>query len=53
MPATAAEALVVAAEFAFGGQVATVAPYGSGHINDTFLVLCGTNGGSPLRPSLP
>ena len=38
MPATAAEALVVAAEFAFGGQVATVAPYGSGHINDTFLV---------------
>lgn len=38
MPGTAAEALVVAAEFAFGGQLATLTPYGSGHINDTFLV---------------
>jgi len=39
MPATAAEALVVSAKFAFGGKVLSAAPYGSGHINDTFLVL--------------
>ena len=39
MPASAAEALVVSAEFAFGGKVLSATPYGSGHINDTFLVL--------------
>ncbi|MFZ9992119.1 MAG: phosphotransferase enzyme family protein [Opitutales bacterium] len=39
MSATADEALVVAAEFACGGKVLSAAPYGSGHINDTFLVL--------------
>jgi len=37
MAATVAEALAVAAEFAFGGRVVSAAPYGSGHINDTFL----------------
>jgi Ser/Thr protein kinase RdoA (MazF antagonist) len=39
MPATVAEALAVSAEFAFGGKVLSATPYGSGHINDTFLVL--------------
>jgi len=39
MPATVAEALVVSADFAFGGKVLSATPYGSGHINDTFLVL--------------
>ena len=39
MAATAAEALVVASEFNFGGKVVSAAPYGSGHINDTFLTL--------------
>lgn len=37
MAATAAEALDVAADFAFGGRILAVTPYGSGHINDTFL----------------
>ena len=39
MPATAAEALVVSAEFAFDGKILSATPYGSGHINDTFLTL--------------
>ena len=39
MAATAAEALVVASEFHFGGKIVSAAPYGSGHINDTFLTL--------------
>mgnify|MGYP002283134716 CR=1 FL=1 len=39
MAATAAEALVVASEFDFGGTIVSAAPYGSGHINDTFLTL--------------
>ena len=45
MAATAAEALIVAAEFAFGGRILSAAPYGSGHINDTFLTVTeGTEG---------
>jgi Ser/Thr protein kinase RdoA (MazF antagonist) len=39
MPASAAEALVVSSGFAFGGKVLSATPYGSGHINDTFLVV--------------
>jgi Ser/Thr protein kinase RdoA (MazF antagonist) len=39
MPANAAEALAVSAAFVFGGKVLTATPYGSGHINDTFLIL--------------
>ena len=39
MAATAAEALVVASEFSFGGKIVSAGPYGSGHINDTFLTL--------------
>ena len=39
MAATAAEALVVASAFNFGGKIVSAAPYGSGHINDTFLTL--------------
>jgi hypothetical protein len=39
MAASAAEALVVASEFDFGGKIVSAAPYGSGHINDTFLTL--------------
>ncbi len=39
MPATAAEASRVAAEFAFGGKVLSASPYGSGHINDTFVTV--------------
>jgi Ser/Thr protein kinase RdoA (MazF antagonist) len=39
MPATAAEALIVASEFAFGGKILSANPYGSGHINDTFLTV--------------
>ena len=45
MAATAAEALIVAAEFAFGGRILSAAPYGSGHINDTFLTLVEAAGG--------
>jgi len=45
MAATAAEALIVAAEFAFGGRILSAAPYGSGHINDTFLTLVESAGG--------
>jgi Ser/Thr protein kinase RdoA (MazF antagonist) len=44
MAATAAEALVVAAEFDFGGTIVSAAPYGSGHINDTFLTQVGIAG---------
>ncbi len=39
MPASAAEALHVAAEFDFGGKVLSASPYGSGHINDTFVTV--------------
>jgi Ser/Thr protein kinase RdoA (MazF antagonist) len=39
MAATAVEALVVASEFSFGGKIVSAGPYGSGHINDTFLTL--------------
>ncbi|NBV48144.1 MAG: aminoglycoside phosphotransferase family protein [Verrucomicrobia bacterium] len=39
MPASAAEALRVAAEFDFGGKVLSASPYGSGHINDTFVTV--------------
>ncbi|MBM3868176.1 MAG: aminoglycoside phosphotransferase family protein [Verrucomicrobia bacterium] len=45
MAATVAEALAVAAEFAFGGPIVSTAPYGSGHINDTFLTPVGTADG--------
>lgn len=45
MAATAAEALDVAADFAFGGRILAVTPYGSGHINDTFLTLVETVSG--------
>jgi Ser/Thr protein kinase RdoA (MazF antagonist) len=48
MAATAAEALIVAAEFAFGGRILSAAPYGSGHINDTFLTLV-ESAGDPRR----
>ena len=48
MPATAAEALVVSAEFAFDGRIVSAAPYGSGHINDTFLTVV-ENAGGPRR----
>ena len=45
MAATAAEALNVTAEFAFDGRIVSAAPYGSGHINDTFLTVTeGTEG---------
>ena len=45
MAATAAEALIVAAEFAFDGRIVSAVPYGSGHINDTFLTVTeGTEG---------
>lgn len=39
MPATATEAQRVAAEFDFGGKVTSASPYGSGHINDTFVTV--------------
>jgi hypothetical protein len=39
MPASAAEALHVADEFDFGGKVLSASPYGSGHINDTFVTV--------------
>jgi hypothetical protein len=39
MPATAAEALVVASEFNIGGKIVSADPYGSGHINDTFVTV--------------
>ena len=45
MAATAAEALIVASEFAFGGRTLSAEPYGSGHINDTFLTLVESAGG--------
>ena len=45
MAATAAEALIVSAQFAFGGRILSAAPYGSGHINDTFLTLVEAAGG--------
>ena len=44
MAATAAEALVVASAFKFGGKIVSAAPYGSGHINDTFLTLIEIDG---------
>jgi Ser/Thr protein kinase RdoA (MazF antagonist) len=45
MAATAAEALNVTAEFAFDGRIVSAVPYGSGHINDTFLTVTeGTEG---------
>jgi uracil DNA glycosylase len=46
MPATAAEALIAASEFTFGGKILSAAPYGSGHINDTFLTLVETSSGT-------
>ena len=46
MAATAAEALIVASEFAFGGRILSAEPYGSGHINDTFLTLVETSSGT-------
>jgi Ser/Thr protein kinase RdoA (MazF antagonist) len=48
MAATAAEALNVTAEFAFDGRIVSAAPYGSGHINDTFLTVV-ENAGGPRR----
>ena len=45
MAATAAEALDVAAGFAFDGRIVSAAPYGSGHINDTFLTVSEDAGG--------
>jgi Ser/Thr protein kinase RdoA (MazF antagonist) len=45
MAATASEALIVAAEFDFGGKILSADPYGSGHINDTFLTVTATAGG--------
>ena len=38
----------IAAQFQFRGQASTFAPYGNGHINDTFLVTCQT-AGAPVR----
>ena len=35
-----------AAMFDFGGEVASVVPYGNGHINDTYAVTCSLAGGS-------
>ena len=46
MPATAVEALIAASEFIFGGKILSAAPYGSGHINDTFLTLVETSSGT-------
>ncbi len=45
MPATAADALIVASGFAFGGEVLSANPYGSGHINDTFEVVAAPTAG--------
>jgi hypothetical protein len=38
----------VAREFEFQGEVFEFAPYGNGHINDTYLVSCG-DAGAPVR----
>ena len=46
MPTSADDALLVASEFDFGGKVLSAAPYGSGHINDTFVTVVGTASGS-------
>jgi len=40
--------LAVAAEFALAGEPIAAAPYGSGHINDTFRVECRTSAGPRL-----
>ena len=29
-----------AAAYAFGGKILSIAPFGSGHINDTYRVVC-------------
>jgi Ser/Thr protein kinase RdoA (MazF antagonist) len=45
----------VAHQFEFQGEVREFAPYGNGHINDTYLVICGEAGqvtrgaGAPVR----
>jgi hypothetical protein len=38
----------VARQFEFQGEVREFAPYGNGHINDTYLVSCG-DAGAPMR----
>jgi aminoglycoside phosphotransferase (APT) family kinase protein len=46
---TRGEALyAVAAQFQFRGQASSFAPYGNGHINDTYLVTC-NGAGVPAR----
>jgi hypothetical protein len=47
-PAQRDDASAVAREFALGGEVLSASPYGSGHINDTFLVRT-TPGSGPTR----
>ena len=42
------DAMAVAREFALGGEVLAAAPYGSGHINDTFLIRSASSSG-PTR----
>ncbi|MEO0039776.1 MAG: hypothetical protein RIS38_724, partial [Verrucomicrobiota bacterium] len=44
MPADATEALLAAGEFALGGPVMSVEPFGAGHINDTFRLRAGKPG---------
>jgi aminoglycoside phosphotransferase (APT) family kinase protein len=45
---TARLALVTAA-FPLDGRVVAAAPYGNGHINETYLVTCAAGGGGPRR----
>lgn len=44
MPADATEALLAAGEFALGGPVVSIEPFGAGHINDTFRLRAGKSG---------
>jgi len=44
MPADATEALLAAGEFALGGPVVSIEPFGAGHINDTFRLRAGKPG---------
>ncbi len=42
------DARAAASQFEFHGEVSAIAPYGNGHINDTFLVTC-QSAGAPVR----
>ena len=44
MPASFAEIAAVAANFQFRGTLLEAAPYGSGHINDTYRIIIGQGG---------